>query len=108
MWLVHVIIYVVDAQTVHPCACADGSSMNFEPVPITAEATPLTASSCSGSDKVCNGDILTLLECRYRTIDRYDKEQTLPLVLLEARWLAPAGLLNMRRFRTDRSTMRCV
>ena len=32
------------------CACADGSGMNFEPVSIIAEATPLTASSCSGSN----------------------------------------------------------
>ena len=57
-----------------PCACADGSGMNFEPVPIIAEATPLTESSCSGSNLVCNGDVLALLECRYWTIDRYDKE----------------------------------
>ena len=33
-----------------PCACPDGSGMNFEPVPITAEGTSLTASSCSGSN----------------------------------------------------------
>ena len=73
------------------CACADGSGMNFEPVPIIAEATPLTANSCSGSSQVCNGDVLALLKHCYRTIDRYmyDKEQTLPLILLEAQWLAP-------------------
>ena len=34
--------------------------------------------------------VLALLERCYRTIDRYDKEQTSPLALLEARWLAPA------------------
>ena len=33
-----------------PCVCADRSGMNFEPVPIVAEAIPLTASSCSGSN----------------------------------------------------------
>ena len=33
-----------------PCAYADVSSMNFEPVPIFAQATPLTASTCSGSN----------------------------------------------------------
>ena len=73
-----------------PCACADRSGMNFEPVPIIAEATPLTAGSCSGSNQVCNGDVLALLECCYWTIDRYDKEQTSPLTSLEAWWLAPA------------------
>ena len=39
---------VVYAQTdcsLVPWTCADGSSMNFKPVPIIAEATPLTASS---------------------------------------------------------------
>ena len=51
-----------------PCACADGSDMNFEPVPVIAETTPLTASSW------CNGDVLALLEHHYRTIDRYDEE----------------------------------
>ena len=51
-----------------------------------AEATPLIASS---SNQVCNGDALALLKPCYRTTGRYDKEQTLPLVLLEARWLAP-------------------
>ena len=33
-----------------PWACPDGSGMNFEPVPIIAEAKPLTASSCSSSN----------------------------------------------------------
>ena len=37
-----------------------------------------------------NGDVLALVERCYRTTDRYDKEQTSLLVLLEARWLAPA------------------
>ena len=37
-----------------------------------------------------NGDVLALLERCYRTTDRYDKEQTSPLALLEARWLALA------------------
>ena len=57
--------------------------MNFETVPIIAEATPLTANGCSG-------DVLTLLKRRYRTVGRYDKEQTSPLALLETWWLAPA------------------
>ena len=76
-----------------PCACADVSGMNFEPVPIIAQATLLTASSncCSGSNFVCNGDVFTLLECHYQTTDRYDKGQTSPLASLEARWLAPAS-----------------
>ena len=60
------------------------AEMNFESVPIIARATPLTASSCSGSNLVCNGNILALLERRYQTIDRYDKEQTSPLASLEA------------------------
>ena len=53
-----------------------------------AEATPLIATS--GSNFVCNGDVLALLERFYRTTDRYDKQQTSPLASLEARWLAPA------------------
>ena len=64
--------------------------MTFELVPIIAAATPLTASSCSGFNLVCIGDVLTLLKLHYRTIDRYDKEQTLPLASLEAQWLVPA------------------
>ena len=85
------ILAVQDCPLV-PCACADGSGMNFELVPIIAQATPLTVSSCSGSNYmyVRNGDILTLLECCYWTTDRYDKEQTSPLASLEARWLVPA------------------
>ena len=53
---------------------------------IIVQATPLTASSCS--KYVCNDDVFALLECRYWTIDRYDKEQTSPLASLEAQWLA--------------------
>ena len=39
---------------------------------------------------MCNGDVLALLERRYRTTDWCDKEQTLPLASLEALWLVPA------------------
>ena len=35
---------------------------------------------------MCNFEVLGC----YRTIDRYDKEQTSPLTSLEARWLVPA------------------
>ena len=49
-----------------------------------AEATPFIA------NLVCNGDVLALLERCYRTTDRYNKEQTLPLASLEARSLVPA------------------
>ena len=89
---------IVHAQTVsylckiiqyHVHACANGTSMNFEPISIIAQATPLTASGCSGSNLVCNDDVFTLLKRRYRTTDRYDKEQTSPLASLEAQWLAP-------------------
>ena len=53
-----------------------------------AEATPLIASSCSGSN---NGNILALLERCYRNTDRYDKE---------AQWLAPAPNLHSRPLKT--------
>ena len=41
---------------------------------------------------VYNSNVLALLECRYWTIDRNEKEQISPLALLEAQWLvlAPA------------------
>ena len=91
MWLVRIV----------PCACADGSGMNFEPVPIIAEATP----HC----KQLLWLQLSALKRHYRTINRYDKEQTLPLTSLEARWLAPVpaqlASQNVRCFRTDRLTM---
>ena len=38
--------------------------------------------------QVCNDNVLTLLEHRYQTIDRYDKEQTSHLASLEDWWLA--------------------
>ena len=66
--------------------------MNFEPVPIIAGATPLTASSCSGSNLVCNGNVLALLEHHYWIIHRYDKEQISPLASLVAS--TSACLLN--------------
>ena len=67
------------------CTCADGSSILY----------------CIGHTLHCkqllellvyNGNVLALLECRYWTIDRNEKEQISPLALLEAQWLvlAPA------------------
>ena len=49
-YIVHAnsILPVQDCPLV-PCACADGSGMNFEPTPITAEATrpPLSDATAS-------------------------------------------------------------
>ena len=56
---------------------------------LLAETTPLIASNRSG----CNGDVVTLLECCYRTTDRYDKKQTSPVASLEAQWLSASACL---------------
>ena len=61
-----------------PCACADGSGCRGH-----------TPNSKQLQLLVCNGDVLTLLEHCYWTADGYDIEQTSPLALLEAQWLAP-------------------
>ena len=50
---------------------------------------------------MCNGDVLALLERCYRTTDRYDKEQTSPLALLEAWWLSAS--LSKRAALSQRS-----
>ena len=49
---------------------------------------------------IMNGDVLALLEHCYQTIDRYDKEEILPLASLKARWLALAqqASRNARHF----------
>jgi hypothetical protein len=50
-----------------------------------------TAAARTLHKEACNDDVLALLKRRIylQTIDRYDKEQTLPLASLEAQW---AGL----------------
>ena len=82
--------------------------MNFEPVPIIAEATPLTASSyLAPTMHMCA--MVTFLPLRLLTC-RHDREQTSLLDSLEARWLAPAPAQQASRkvqcFRTNRSIIR--
>ena len=57
----HVTAHAHKHSPLVPCACADGIGLQ-RPHP---------------SNLVCNGGVLALLEHRYRTTDRYDKEQTL-------------------------------
>ena len=64
--------------------------MNFEPIHDCIGARPHPSLQAAALTKCAMATFSLCSNIATRTIDRYDKEQTLPLASLKAWWLAPA------------------
>ena len=75
------------------------AASNFEPMILWCRPHPSLHAKSSCSNSLCNGDILTQLERQIYHQTMIEKEQTLPLASLEARWPAEQACRNARHLR---------